>query len=35
MQSFKDEKELKITYLQIERTQKEIDFIQDKINQLN
>lgn len=34
MQSFKDEKELKITYLQIERTQKEIDFIQDKINQL-
>ena len=32
MQSFKDEKELKITYLQIERTQKEIDFIQDKIN---
>ena len=35
MQSFKDEKELKTAYLQIERTQKEIDFIQDKINQLN
>lgn len=34
MRSFKDEKELKSTYLQIERTQKEIDFIQDKINQL-
>src|SRR5699024_5571618 len=27
--------ELKTAYLQIERTQKEIDFIQDKINQLN
>ena len=34
MRSFKDEKELKSAYLQIERTQKEIDFIQDKINQL-